>query len=432
MKSAFLSLSPSELQQAFADTHPIVFDGQQDCGGRFFQFKEYALHYIHQHPEKLLQPMVSFQTCTCTRGDTLIPSSSIFERKLKEDQDPDTQPLRYLSPSNNSMIHLQMKDSDRTFVIINYIDPQVVGGAHTALRYGSTIVRFQTLEDLRSVLQDMYTLFDKYEEEMTKNNFRVYSINGDEWSGQIIKDSQTLDQVFVKASAKEAILERIRVFKQEKQRAKRFGKPYKLNFLLYGVPGAGKTSMVKAIAKHLKKKLYIFNFSKELTDNKMSALLKDVDSGSVLVFEDVDSFFVHRESNGCNISFSSLINQLDGIRNSDAGLITILTANHVDKLDPALLRAGRMDLLVKFDYPEQEEVKMAFDAYLDHLAQEERNALFKKWYPLVKNKKIPMSAFTDFLYKDYLNIIEKTSEFLKEHEHLLSITTNANSDKMYL
>jgi hypothetical protein len=91
-----------------------------------------------------------------------------------------------------------------------------------------------------------------------------------------------------------------------------------------------------------------------------------------------------------------------------------------------------MDLLVKFDYPDQEEVKMAFDAYLDHLTQEERNALFKKWYPLVKNKKIPMSAFTDFFYRDYLHIIEKTPEFLKEHEHLLSITTNANSDKMYL
>jgi predicted AAA+ superfamily ATPase len=181
------------------------------------------------------------------------------------------------------MIHLQMKDSDRTFVIINYIDPQVVGGAHTAIRYGSTIVRFQTQEDLRSVLQDMYTFHDQQEEEMSKKHFRVYSINGDEWSGQTIKDSQTLDQVFVKATAKESILERIRVFKEEKKRAKRFGKPYKLNFLLYGVPGAGKTSMVKAIAKHLKKKLYIFNFSKELTDNKMSALLKDVDSGSVLI-----------------------------------------------------------------------------------------------------------------------------------------------------
>jgi ATPase family associated with various cellular activities (AAA) len=432
MNSAFLSLSPSELQQAFADTHPIVFDGQQSHGGQIERFKEYALHYIHQHPEKLIQPILSFRTFSCLKSDNVVPLSAMFERKLNEDEDPDTQILKYLSPSSNSMTHLQIKDSERTFIIINYIDPRVVGAGPMAQRYESTIVRFQTYEDLRSVLQDMYTLYDQLDEEMTMKKFRVYSINGDDWSGQIIKDSQTLDQVFVKTSAKESILERIRVFKEEKQRAKRFGKPYKLNFLLYGVPGAGKTSMVKAIAKHLKKKLYIFNFSKELTDNKMSALLKDVSPGSVLVFEDVDSFFVHRESNGCNISFSSLINQLDGIRNSDAGLITILTANHVDKLDPALLRAGRMDLLVKFDYPEQEEVKMAFDAYLDHLTQEERNALFKKWYPLVKNKKIPMSAFTDFLYKDYLNIIEKTPEFLKEHEHLLSITTNANSDKMYL
>ena len=432
MNKAFVSLSNAELQQAFADTHPIVYDVQNATGGQSYSFKDYAMHYIQQHPEKLLQPITSFGLSSYKKDETIIPSSAMIEYQLTDDKDSEGHFVKCVIPSHNSVIHLQMKDSDRSFVIINYVDPNTVGGAHLALRYESTIVRFQTYEDLRTVLQDMYNLIFDLEQELSTKKFRVYSICDNDWKGQIVKDSQTLDQVFIKASSKESILERIRVFKEEKERAKRFGKPYKLNFLFYGVPGAGKTSLVKAIAKQLKKKLYIFNFSKELTDNKMSGLLKDVDPGSVLVFEDVDSFFVHRESNGCNISFSSLINQLDGIRNSDAGLITILTANHVDKLDPALLRAGRMDLLVKFDYPEQEEVKMAFDAYLDHLAQEERNALFKKWYPLVKNKKIPMSAFTDFLYRDYRHIIEKTPEFLKEHEHLMSITTNANSEKMYL
>jgi hypothetical protein len=43
-----------------------------------------------------------------------------------------------------------------------------------------------------------------------------------------------------------------------------------------------------------------------------------------------------------------------------------------------------------------------------------------------------MSAFTDFFFRDYKNILEKTDMFLKEHEHLVSIQTNGNTEKMYL
>lgn len=428
LQNAFLSLSQEELRLAYADSHPIVYDGQTTCSGHLHILTDYLYYYIHTYPENLVQPICSYRIKQRDENEEYPPSFLVHKRRNSEDGGS----ASYLVPSTNSVVHLKLKDSNRTFVVINYIDPTVVGGDHHANRYGATIYRFQNQADMIQLIQESLLYEEEKEEESLQKNFQVFWIAKRGWSHQIIRDSQRLEQVFIKPSIKDTILERIRIFQEEKERAKRFAKPYKLNMLFYGVPGSGKTSLVKAIAKQLKKRLYIFNFSKELTDNSMSELIHEVMRNSVIVFEDVDSFFVHRESNGCNISFSSLINQLDGIKNSDAGLITILTANHVDKLDPALLRAGRIDLIVKFDYPEKDEVKMAFDAYLDHLDATKRAEMFKVWYPRVRGKQIPMSAFTDFFYRDYKQILEKTDDFIKEHEHLLSITTNSNSEKMYL
>lgn len=68
-----------------------------------------------------------------------------------------------------------------------------------------------------------------------------------------------------------------------------------------------------------------------------------------------------RTSQDINISFSCLINILDGfISKSGSGIITILTANNPDRLDTALIRPGRIDKIIKFNYPNKEEIKEAF------------------------------------------------------------------------
>lgn len=45
-----------------------------------------------------------------------------------------------------------------------------------------------------------------------------------------------------------------------------------------------------------------------------------------------------------NVTFSGLLNALDGVASSTSQRILFLTTNHLEKLDPALIRAGRVDL----------------------------------------------------------------------------------------
>lgn len=69
-----------------------------------------------------------------------------------------------------------------------------------------------------------------------------------------------------------------------------------------------------------------------------------VPNKSVVVIEDIDSFYDGRECVKENkIPFSSFINCLSGL-NQVSDSITIITTNHVDKIDAALLRSGRCDV----------------------------------------------------------------------------------------
>ena len=61
---------------------------------------------------------------------------------------------------------------------------------------------------------------------------------------------------------------------------------------------------------------------------------------SIILLEDIDAAFVHREAGdhgGSNVTFSGLLNTLDGVASSEERLI-FMTTNHLERLDPALIR----------------------------------------------------------------------------------------------
>ncbi len=128
--------------------------------------------------------------------------------------------------------------------------------------------------------------------------------------------------------------------------------------MLYGPPGSGKSSTIKAIAGHFKKDLYILDLSdKDLTDPVLLALVSNVPNKGILLIEDIDAAFVARDSEASKgISFSGLLNALDGVASKD-GRITFMTTNHIEKLDPALIRPGRVDLQIKIDNASNEQCK---------------------------------------------------------------------------
>ena len=247
-----------------------------------------------------------------------------------------------------------------------------------------------------------------------------------EWERSKLEHAPSIANVFINADMKQNILTRIDVFEKSKSKAKKFGKPLKLNMLFYGIPGSGKTSLVKALAKHTDKSLYVFSFTKELTDADFTNLYSQIKDNSIVVLEDVDSFF-HKRDSQCNVSFSNLINVLDGIQTSEKSIINIVTANFPEVLDTALIRPGRMDMLLKFDYPTKEEIKKAFEAYIPNASESDFEAFFKR----VKSIKCPMSALTDYLFRYEEDYLEHCSE-LSGHMESLEEIQKDNQKSMYL
>lgn len=122
------------------------------------------------------------------------------------------------------------------------------------------------------------------------------------------------------------------------------GIPYKRSYLLYGPPGTGKSSLAQALAAEIKYSICFVNCSDKINDYQFNYLLNTAPLKSVILIEDVDSIFSERKNvEKLNmLTFSGFLNAIDGVR-SQEGRIIILTTNYKERLDPALLRPGRVD-----------------------------------------------------------------------------------------
>jgi len=168
--------------------------------------------------------------------------------------------------------------------------------------------------------------------------------------------------------------ERLDLFIQHPDWYMERGIPHSLGIMLHGVPGAGKTSTIKAIAKDTHR--HIFNLSlrpytsqRQLTNlffnetvvvqgpdgNKQT--LKIPLNRRVYVIEDIDCLtdvVMDRTMTGGKITkdgdavtLSFLLNLLDGVLETP-GRILVITSNFPDKLDRALVRPGRIDVTIDF------------------------------------------------------------------------------------
>ncbi|KAK9948556.1 hypothetical protein M0R45_004125 [Rubus argutus] len=154
----------------------------------------------------------------------------------------------------------------------------------------------------------------------------------------------TFETMAMDPELKKMIIDDLDRFVKRRELYKKVGKAWKRGYLLYGPPGTGKSSLIAAMANYLK-------------------VLLSTTNRSIVVIEDIDCSVKinNREAAGpckttaslhqSKFTLSGLLNFIDGLWSSCGDeRIIVFTTNNKDKLDPALLRPGRMDVHIHLSY----------------------------------------------------------------------------------
>lgn len=210
----------------------------------------------------------------------------------------------------------------------------------------------------------------------------VHSVHSSSWCRSNRFKPRAVSSIILKDGITNEIEKDVQEFMESKEWYKARGIPYRRGYLLYGPPGCGKTSFVKAIAGQIGYDIYEMALSnRNLTDESLNSLISEIDEKSILLFEDVDAVFLPRlqdeersdkddgllgklkiRESKSKISFSGLLNALDGVA-SQEDYIVFMTTNQIEKLDAALIRPGRIDKRQLIDYPDEEQIVTFFKKF---------------------------------------------------------------------
>lgn len=274
---------------------------------------------------------------------------------------------------------------------------------------------------------DLITIVNKINKDYKKNldNCQIYNIqtlnSQKKWEGSEFETVKSWNSIFLNDNLKTELIDDITNFKNSKHLYTKKGQPYSRGYFFYGDPGLGKSSLAKIISKEFNTDIYILNLNMIDDDSDFNNLTKKIKKNSVIIMEDIDTIecclkritsVIENESetksnisdnisdNSSNtivnekenlkkenlkketIHLNTILNFIDGIEENN--LIYIMTSNHKDKLDPALIRSGRFSFSAELTSINSETFKELFHFYTD----------------------IPLS---DTIYSDFIFIENKVS-----------------------
>ncbi len=204
-----------------------------------------------------------------------------------------------------------------------------------------------------------------------RNTIRVSTFGPGGLAGSLRRRKRGLDTVFVDETIKDRLARRITWFQGAESWHTARGIPWKLGVILYGPPGTGKTSLIHALASD-----FGFNIKYVKSLHGLSQAFMTGTPSDLFVIEDIDALSagLNRDSSESG-EFASggeaavaasplheILNAMDGMLTPD-GLKFIVTTNHIGRLDPAIVRPGRIDEVIEVGPMPLESARSMFKAF---------------------------------------------------------------------
>ncbi|CAN6698626.1 unnamed protein product [Malus baccata var. baccata] len=232
------------------------------------------------------------------------------------------------------------------------------------------------------------------------------------WGSVNLEHPSTFDTVAMEPEMKKMIVEDLDRFVRRKEFYKKVGKAWKRGYLLYGPPGTGKSSLIAAMANYLRFDVYDLELSGVQNNSDLRKLLLSTTNRSILVIEDIDCTvdLQNRDnwedksqdptrSTSNKLTLSGLLNFIDGLWSSCGDeRIIVFTTNHKDRLDPALLRPGRMDVHIHMSYCTPSGFKVLASNYLD-IHEDNPHSLCGEVEGLIKSTEVTPAEVAEELMK---------------------------------
>ncbi|RHZ44109.1 uncharacterized protein CDV56_100374 [Aspergillus thermomutatus] len=206
-----------------------------------------------------------------------------------------------------------------------------------------------------------------------------------EWTDETFRKPRPLSTIIMDHRQKKEIIEDLQNYLNPRTRQfyQSRGFPYRRGYLLYGPPGTGKSSLCFALAGLARLPIYLVSPSATgLDECSLGSLFRSLPEQCIVLFEDIDQAGIRKRNSGIplsheheetvedeersvqekgtnGITLSAILNVLGGVA-AQEGRILVMTTNHFEDLDYALVRPGRVDMKVFLGHADQSAVQEQF------------------------------------------------------------------------